>query len=134
MTYEQFSDRTMKLLVALIFASVLTTVTPAVAGENRDKAVVEALTERTQTFCSAVLPAWFAAEQGISAPEVRSSVADCYTGHARLAVLGVDSGLSLDGMGLAEVPAVLIRMETGMNLDIYRPLAGRTIRIEPLGN
>ncbi len=127
MTNERFIRSAMMFLVALGLTSALATVAPASADE--DQAVVETLTERTEAFCRAVLPAWFAAEQGIAAPEVRAHVADCYTGHARLALLGVESGLTLDGTELAEIPAVLIRMETGMDLDIYWPLAGRTIRI-----
>lgn len=134
MTYERSFRGTKIFLVALGLTSALATVVPASAGEDRDQAVVEALTERTEAFCRAVLPAWFAAGQGIAAPEVRTHVADCYTGHARLALLGVESGLTLDGTELAEIPAVLIRMETGMDLDIYRPLAGRTIRFWLSGN
>ena len=129
MTYERFIRSITIFLMALGLASALTTVAPAVAGEDRDQAVIEALTERTEAFCRAVLPTWFATGQGIAAPEVRTHVADCYAGHARRALLGVESGLTLDGTELAEIPAVLIRMETGMDLDIYRPLAGRTIRI-----
>ncbi len=87
--------------------------------------------ERTRTFCKAVLPAWFASERGIADPTVRTVVADCYMGHARLAILGVEDGFSLKGTALAEFPAALLHKQTGMSLNIYLPLAGRTLRIRP---
>ncbi len=117
------------MVLGLTFA--LLAVTPASAGEDRDQVVRKALMERTETFCRAVLPAWFAAQRGMATPEVRTLVVDCFTGHARLALLGVESGLPLENAGLAELPAVLLRKEPGMDLDIYRPLAGRTIRVGP---
>ena len=131
MTNESFIRSAPTFLVTLGLTLAVLAVTPASAGEDRDQVVLDALTERTDAFCRAVLPAWFAAEHGIATPEVRTHVANCYTGHSRLELLGVESGLTLDGTGLAEIPAVLIRLETGMDLDIYRPLAGRTIRIGP---
>ena len=119
------------VVLGLTFALIAST--PAAAGEDRDQVVRKALVERTETFCRAVLPAWFASRRGMATPEVRTLVVDCFTGHARLALLGVESGLPLEDAGLAELPAVLLRKETGMNLDIYRPLAGRTIRVGPAG-
>ena len=95
--------------------------------------VKKVLVERTDAFCKAVLPAWFASQRGIADPEVKAVIADCYMGHARLTILGMESGLSLAEVTLSEVPAALLRQETDMNLDIYRPLAGRTIRVRAKG-
>ncbi len=131
MTNESFVRGASMFLMVLGLTFALLAVTPASAGEDRDQVVRKALVERTAAFCRAILPAWFTAERGIATPEIRTLVADCFTGHARLALLGVESGLPLEDTGLAELPAVLLRKETGMDLDIYRPLAGRTIRIGP---
>ncbi len=129
MTYDSFIRGALMFLVALALTMAALAMNPAMADEDRDKAVRKALVERTDTFCKAILPVWLTAERGMATPQVRTLVADCYTGHARLALLGVESGLALDDTGLAELPAVLLGKETGMNLDIYRPLAGRTIRV-----
>ena len=127
MTKENYGEY--PFLTALGLAFLVLAVNPAVAGEDGDKVVRKVLVERTNTFCKAVLPAWFTSEQGIADPGVKTVVADCYLGHARLAILGVNNGLPLGDTALSEVPAILLRRETGMNLDIYKPLAGRTIRI-----
>ncbi len=129
MTHESFKRGTQMFLVALALTIATLAMNPAMAGEDRDKAVRKALVERTDNFCKAILPVWLNSERGIATPEVRALVIDCYTGHARLGLLGVETGLALEDTGLAELPAVLLRKETGMNLDIYQPLTGRTIRI-----
>jgi len=133
MSSENFIRGAVMFLVALGLVLAVLAMNPAAAGEEEenDRSVEKALVERTSTFCKAVLPAWFASERGITDPAVRMVVADCYMGHARLAILGVEDGFSLEGTALAEVPAVLLRRQTGMNLDIYRPLAGRTLRTHP---
>ena len=101
----------------------------ALADENNDALVHKALLERTTNTCKAVLPAWFASEQGVQDPKVRGIVADCYMGHARLAILGVKTDVSLAETSLSEVPAVLLKLKTDINLDIHRPLAGRSLRV-----
>ena len=55
-------------------------------------------------------------------------------GHARLTILGVDDNLSLKEVGLSELPSALLAHETGMTLNVYRPLAGRTIKDYPKRN
>lgn len=100
------------------------------ADEVKDSLVHKALLDRTQNFCNAVLPAWFDSENGVQDPKVRGLVADCYTGHARLSLLGVKTKISLAEASLSEVPAILLQHQTGIDLDIYRPLAGRTLRLE----
>lgn len=116
------------MLVALILIFMAVSLTPVYAAEKEDAAVRNALLERTNTFCKAVLPAWFKSENGVQDSNVRDLVTDCYMGQARLNILGVDTNFPLDEVALKEVPAVLIRQETGMNLDIYQPLVGRIIR------
>ena len=95
---------------------------------DADKMVHKVLTERTHTFCRAVLPAWFKQAGGEGTPAFRTMVADCYLGHARLAVLGVSDSLSLKDVGLSELPSALLAEETGMTLDVYGALAGRTLK------
>jgi hypothetical protein len=129
MIHKSFIRGALTFLVAIALTFAALAMNPAMADEGRDKAVRKALVERTDTFCKAILPVWFASERGIATPELRTLLADCFLGQARLALLGVESGLALKDTGLAELPAVLLRMETGMNLDIYRPLAGRAIRV-----
>ena len=105
-------------------------VTSTSAGEVReaDKLVHKALKERTKTFCRSVLPAWFKQKNGQKAEALRTLVADCYLGHARLAILGIYDKPFLKDIGLSELPSALLVRETGMSLDVYRPLAGRTIK------
>ena len=100
----------------------------SIAGETEDARVQKTLVERTENFCKAVLPNWFLSETGIKDENVRSIVTDCYMGHARLAVLGIKSAFPLADTVLSEVPAALLRDKTGINLDIYRPLAGRELQ------
>jgi hypothetical protein len=113
------------ILLALFLA-----IGPARADDSSDadKMVHKALKERTHTFCRAVLPAWFKQGRGEGSPAFRTMVADCYLGHARLAVLGVSDSLSLKDVGLSELPSALLAKEVGMALDVYGPLAGRTLK------
>ncbi len=101
---------------------------PSYAAEeaDTDKTVQEALLKRTLAKCDRVLPAWFASDIGTSDPDVRRYIVDCYTGHARLAVLGVETDFKIGETSLAEVPSMLLNLETAIDLDIYRPLSGRS--------
>ena len=112
-------------LVTIFFVSLTH---HSIAGETEDARVQKTLVERTENFCKAVLPNWFLSETGIKDENVRSIVTDCYMGHARLAVLGIKSAFPLADTVLSEVPAALLRDKTGINLDIYRPLAGRELQ------
>jgi hypothetical protein len=114
--------------VALVLVFLAMSMMPAFAGEKEDQAVRNALLERTNTFCDAVLPSWLKSEDGMQDPNVRDLVTDCYMGQARLNILGVETNFPLEEVALKEIPAVLIQQETGINLDIFQPLAGRTIR------
>ena len=116
------------MIVALILVFMAVSLTPAYAADKEDAAVRNALLERTSTFCKAVLPAWFKSENGVQDSNVRDLVTDCYMGQARLNILGVNTNFPLEEVALKEVPAILIKQETGMNLDIFQPLVGRTIR------
>ena len=118
-------------LGGLLAISILSlSITTAIADEKTDRRVSKALQDRTSEFCKAVLPAWFGSKSGMRDQNVRALVADCYTGHARLSILGVNSNLSLDDTSLSEVPAALLSKKFGMNLDIYRPLAGRVLHVQ----
>jgi hypothetical protein len=117
-------------LGSLLAVSILSlSITTAIADEKTDRRVSKALQNRTSEFCKAVLPAWFGSKAGMRDQNVRALVADCYTGHARLGILGVKSDLSLDDTSLSEVPAALLSKKYGMKLDIYRPLAGRVLHV-----
>ena len=133
MTIPTSARATLWLLASLVFALVLVPAAKAAAEENKDEIVQKALQKRTDGFCKAVLPAWFRSGTGVQDPKVRGLVADCYMGHARLAVLGVKTEVSLAETSLSEVPAALLKAKTGINLNIYRPLAGRTVRINAKG-
>ena len=130
MTHGNFVRGALLFLTALGMILMVLAMKPALAAE-KDMTVEKALVKRTEGFCKAVLPVWFASRDGMADPDLRTSIVDCYTGQARLSLLGIDGELSLENVDLSELPAVLLSRETGMNLDIYRPLAGRTIRVRP---
>ena len=129
MTLRSPIQKAMCLFVPMAAAILVLPVAYAAADENNDAVVHKVLLERTTNTCKEVLPAWFKSEEGIQDPKVRGLVADCYMGHARLAILGVKTNVSLAETGLSEIPAVLLQQKTGINLDIHRPLAGRTLRV-----
>lgn len=118
-------------LTALGFVLALLAGSAAVAEDGVDEAIHKVLRDRTSTFCRSVLPRWFASKRGIHEPGVRAIVVDCYLGRARLAVLGTNDDFALGDVALSELPARLLEAATGMNLDIYRPLAGRTLVNRP---
>ena len=128
MVIRQFGLSVFLAIVALTMIFMALSADRVFAGETRDDRVHKALVERTESFCKAVLPNWFASDTGIDDQIVRSVVTDCYMGHARLAVLGVKSKFPLSGTDLSEVPAAMLHEKTGINLDIYRPLAGRVLQ------
>lgn len=128
MVADRFYRGAFLILVALVLVLMSLSLNQAQAGEKEDEVVRNALTKRTITFCKAVLPLWLKSEIGIENPAVRELVTDCYMGQARLKVLGVKTNFPLESVALKEVPAILIQQETGINLDIARPLSGRTIR------
>lgn len=134
MVLSSFLRGALLMFVALVLIFIAVSLVPAYAAEKEDEAVRSALLERTNTFCKAVLPAWLKSENGMRDPNVRDLVADCYMGQARLSILGVSTNFPLEEVALKEVPAILIKQETGMNLDIFQPLAGRTIRTTPSEN
>ncbi len=129
MTHGNFVRGALLFLMALGMTLLLAM--QSIAAAEKDTTVEKALVKRTEGFCKAVLPVWFASRDGMADPDLRTSIVDCYTGQARLSLLGIDGELSLENVDLSELPAVLLSRETGMNLDIYRPLAGRTIRVRP---
>ena len=130
MTLRNSIQKTMCLFVPMAAVFLVLPMDYVAAKENNDAAVHKVLLERTTNTCKEVLPAWFASEQGVQDLKVRGLVADCYMGHARLAILGVKTPVSLAETGLSEIPAVLIQQKTGINLDIHRPLAGRTLQVQ----
>ena len=118
------------LFTVCTFTFALGGITSSSAGEVRDadKLVHKALKERTKTFCRSVLPAWFKEKNVKNTETFRTLVADCYLGHARLAILGIYEKPILKDVALSELPSALLVRDTGMSLDVYRPLAGRTIK------
>ena len=119
---------------ALTLSLAILASAPAMAAEDANKAVRKALEKRTETFCGEVVPAWFAAKDGMRDPMLRRLVADCYMGHARLAILGIKNGFPLEQTTLSELPAMLLRHGSGMDLNIYHPLAGITLVDGPRKN
>ena len=129
MTFQNSSMYAFRLFVLSAAVTLAWPVANASADEGSNDTIVhKALLKRTATTCKAVLPAWLASKHGVQDPMVRGLVADCYMGHARLSMLGVKTDLSLAETSLSEVPAVLLQHKTGINLDIHRPLAGRTLQ------
>ena len=112
---------------ALGIAVAMTTMSAVATEKDTDQAVRAALKHRAGSFCREVLPLWFSAKKGVRDPRLRAIIVDCYLGNARLTSLGVNGTVSLQDTALSEVPAQLLVTETGMNLDFYRPLAGRRL-------
>jgi hypothetical protein len=127
------TEKTLHYSTMFVVALTLTLLTlsakSAISAENSEKSVNAALVERTEFFCKDVLPSWLASDNGISEPRIRSVVVDCFMGNARLAVLGIEGSMPIHDLALSELPAVFLQNETGINLDIYRPLAGRTVTV-----
>ena len=119
---------------ALTLSLAILASAPAMAAEDADKAVRKALESRTETCCGEVIPAWFASKDGMRDPMFRRLVADCYMGHARLSILGIKNGFPLEQTTLSELPAMLLAHESGMDLNIYHPLAGITLVDGPRKN
>ena len=111
--------------IGLLGASIVFSSTELRAEEAVQRKIHATIEARTKSFCSKVLPSWFASRGGLDDPTVRAVVTDCYIGQARLGVLGEDSVLA--GMALSEVPAALLADESGMRLDPFGPLAGRRL-------
>ena len=130
MTLRSSFQNLMRLFISAAAIFLVLPIAFTAADEGNDAVVHKALLKRTTKTCKEVLPAWFASEHGVQDPKVRGLVADCYMGHARLAILGVKTDVSLAEASLSEVPAVLLQQKTGINLDIHRPLAGRTLRAQ----
>ena len=133
MTLHRSFINTMRLFTLATGVVLAWPMAIAAADDGNDAVVHKALLNRTANICKAVLPAWLASEVGVQDTKVRGLVADCYMGHARLSILGVKTELSLSDTSLSEVPAVLLQHKTGINLDIHRPLAGRTLRAQVEG-
>ena len=99
------------------------------ADQNSDKVIRKALQERTKAVCETVLPAWFFSQDKNATLALRRSIVDCYVGYARLSTLGDNTSKYFDNTALSELPAVLLSRKYGLDLDIYRPLAGKTLTI-----
>ena len=116
------------LAAALIGVAMSITSVAAIATEkDNDQAVRNALRHRAGSFCREVLPIWFSSRKGVRDPKLRAIIVDCYLGNARLTSLGVNGTVALQDTALSELPAQLLVSETGMNLDFYKPLAGRRL-------
>ena len=113
------------LLVGLLCALVVFSSTELKADEALQRKIHATIEARTKSFCDKVLPSWFASRGGVDDPTVRAMVTDCYIGQARLGVMGGESMLA--GIALSEVPAALLANESGMKLDPFGPLAGRSL-------
>ena len=112
---------------ALGIAVAMTTLSAVATEKDNDQAVREALKHRAGSFCRQVLPLWFSSRKGVRDPRLRAIIVDCYLGTARLTSLGVGGSVRLEDTALSELPAQMLVKETGMNLDFYRPLAGRRL-------
>ena len=113
------------LLVGLLCALVVFSSTELKAEEALQRKIHATIEARTKSFCDKVLPSWFASRGGVDDPTVRAMVTDCYIGQARLGVMGGESMLA--AIALSEVPAALLANESGMKLDPFGPLAGRSL-------
>ena len=112
---------------SLMAAFLIVAPMPVEGSDDPNKSIRKTLMTRTNGICRSALENWFLSIRGMTDENVRALVTDCFMGHARLAVLGEASELSLQDLSLTEVPSALLAKESGMKLDPYRPLAGRVL-------
>ncbi len=98
------------------------------AAQDLDQDARKAMVERANDFCEAVVPAWLSSDSGVNDPNIKGLITDCYTSNLRLALIGLKNRLPLEEVALEEVPATLLRAQTGISLDVYKPLIGRKFK------
>ena len=101
MMTEKNCRHLMILLATCTFVIVTLFAKNGISGETTEKAVNEALVERTEFFCKDVLPSWLASNTGIYEPKVRSSCRLLH-GNARLAVLGIKGSMPIHDLALSD--------------------------------
>lgn len=105
----------------------------AQAGEKDGDAVRGVLEQRMRNFCRPLVQEWLTSQNGMNDPAVKARAADCWLAHARLSVLGYESGLDITGgTSIAELPARILESKAKISLDPFLPLAGRTLKF-PVG-
>lgn len=114
---------------ALIAACLLSLF--AASNANADEAdtnMLKVLSDRNKTACRELSSVFIRSKNGLVDPKVYGKAADCYVSEARLHAFGKRRELIIEGTTLSELPIKIISQQTGINLDFYRPLAGRTLR------
>ena len=102
---------------------------PVQAKEQGSVEINKRMIERAERICNAVLPKWLASDAGMRDPSVREITANCYVKQAQLSVKGKKAKFVAADTDIVEVPAVLLRLKTGISLDIFQPLAGQELQL-----
>ena len=98
----------------------------AEAGEKgRDDPAQAVLEDRLRQHCKSLVKNWLHST-GINDPAIQEQSAACYLSHVRLAIMGVDWNLDLTDASISEVPGRILESRTGISLDLYSRLAGRS--------
>jgi hypothetical protein len=125
--------RTITTAVAVFVVITALFSASARAGEKDGDAVRAVLEQRVRDFCRPLVQEWLTSQNGINDPAVKARAADCWLAHARLSVLGYESGLDIaGGASIAELPARILESKAKISLDPFLPLAGRTLEF-PIG-
>ena len=95
--------------------------------------VLDLLRGRADRACDQALARWLRSGTGLDDPAVRHAVAECYSGLARLHVLGEAQEPIETGVTVEELPGWWLSTKTRMSLDPYLPLASRTL-VVPKGD
>ena len=122
------------LLTSCVFAGQLFVIgiipaAPSYAADKRSSEINKRMVQRTERLCSAVLPEWLASNEGIRDPSVREITTKCYVHQARLSVFGIKTNFAPSLVDIVEVPAILLSLNTGINLDVFRPLSGIELKL-----
>ncbi len=116
------------MLTFAIVGSVIFS-THAQAEEKDSNDVRDILVQRAASFCRPLVREWLTSENGIADPAIKARAADCWLAHARLSVLGHESGFNIGtGTSISELPARILESKAEINFDPFLPLAGRTLK------
>lgn len=112
-------------LVAAVTVLFSFSASAGAAEKGREDPAQGVLEDRLRQHCKPLVGLWLRSE-GMSDPGIQARAADCYLSHVRLGIMGVDWGLGLSGATISEVPGRILESRSGMSLDFYPRLAGRS--------
>ena len=120
--------RTPTRVIFAVLAKAASLSSVEVRGQDAGSIMQDIMRERTTTQCRKLGPAFIMSRTGFHDPYVRGLAASCFTAKARLHLFGEYQQLIMNGARVGELPIRTIAEQTGLNLDPYHPLAGKSLR------